>query len=103
DGKGLPEVRALVRGARSEELQLQLATGLVPALPRVRRAVLSARRGPRRARGRHRGIVVWLAGGGTGDLSGLRWGKVESAGAGGEAANGRRQTADGKLEDGAHH
>ena len=85
DRARLPEVRPLVRAAGSEEFQLQLAPGLVPALPRLRRTVLPARRGPRRARGRHRGIVVRMAGGRTGALPGMRRGAAEPHGPGGAA------------------
>ncbi len=47
---GLSEVRALLRAAGSEKFQLQLAAGLVPALPRFRRIVLPARDVDRGAR-----------------------------------------------------
>ena len=59
----LPRMRALLRDLGPEKFQLQFPPGLVPALPRLRRAVLSAGRGPGGAGRRHRGIVVrWQEG-----------------------------------------
>ena len=65
-------VRPFFRAARSEELQLQLPPGLVPEVPRFRRTVLPAGCGPRRARRRHRGILVRMAGRQARTVPGLR-------------------------------